>query len=221
MSDSKSSKKAGKAPIVDTLPRRKRDRPLSQELRNQATRLRLIEAAARVIGKYGYAGCTIARVTSKARVAHGTFYLYFQSQQDLFNAILPTLGQGLLRFTGESLQGQTDVESMERRGFEASFAYLADHPYMARVAEEAAHYAPEAYNRHIEDLISAYTRGLHRIEGDLWLSRFDEGELKILAHLLLGARIQLMKYHRENADGETGISQSAIVDLYLKALRPA
>lgn len=218
MSDTKSTGKTKEAATPSTPARRKRSRSMSQELRNQVTRLKLIEAAARVIGQYGYAGCTIARVTSRARVAHGTFYLHFESQQDLFNAILPTLGPAMLRFIGESIQGQTDITSMEKRGFEASFAYLADHPYMARVTEEAAHYAPAAYKRHIDDLVASYARSLRRIGEDPWLSRFNAAELKMLAHLLLGARIQLMKYHRQNEDADP--SQSSIVDLYLKALRP-
>ena len=71
---------------------RKRKRPPSprQIAKNSETRRRLIEAAGLVVGKYGYAGASIARITAKAGVAHGTFYLHFANQQALFDVLLRT-----------------------------------------------------------------------------------------------------------------------------------
>lgn len=177
--------------------------------------MRLLEAAGRVIGKYGYAGCTISRVTTRAKIAHGTFYLHFQSQQHLFDTVLPVLGSRMLRFIGEAVHDSLDVLDLERRGFEASFAYLYEHPYMARVTEEAALYAPEAYRQHIDEMITGYTRSLLRSKTGTQIEDFRPEELKTLAHLLIGARLQLMwQYRRDNQIGPEPPREK--VETYLK-----
>jgi hypothetical protein len=48
--------------------------------RNEEVRLRLIESAGKIIGKYGYSGCSISRVTVRAKIAaEYTFPLFERS----------------------------------------------------------------------------------------------------------------------------------------------
>ena len=53
-----------------------------------------------VVGEQGYAGASIALITQRAGLAQGTFYLYFDSREDLFDQLLPEVGQELLDFLG-------------------------------------------------------------------------------------------------------------------------
>jgi len=46
----------------------------------------ILEAARRVIGRYGFDGTTIDRVAEEARIAKGTIYLYFGNKDDLLHA---------------------------------------------------------------------------------------------------------------------------------------
>jgi hypothetical protein len=62
--------------------------------RAERVRDALFEAAAEVVGKYGYVGASISRITAKAKVAQGTFYNYFESRQHLLDQLLPVLGEG-------------------------------------------------------------------------------------------------------------------------------
>ncbi len=207
--------KEAQAEMAAPKPVRKRTRSLSQELRNQATRMKLLEAAGRVIGKYGYANCTISRVTARAKIAHGTFYLHFQSQQHLFDNILPVLGSRMLLFIGDALRDSDDVLDLERRGFAATFAYLVEHPYMVRVTEEAAFFAPEAYRQHIDDMVAGYARSLLRSRIGTQLEDFRPDELPMLAHLLIGARFQMLwQYRRENKID--AMPPADIVETYIK-----
>ena len=45
--------------------------------RGQKTRAKLLEAAEHVFGKVGYEAASIAGITQRAKVALGTFYVYF------------------------------------------------------------------------------------------------------------------------------------------------
>jgi TetR/AcrR family fatty acid metabolism transcriptional regulator len=48
----------------------------------------LLDAARRVVGKYGFQGATIDRVAEEARVAKGTVYIYFDNKDELLRAAI-------------------------------------------------------------------------------------------------------------------------------------
>jgi AcrR family transcriptional regulator len=57
------------------------------------TREELVAAARRVFERDGYAGARVADITTEARVAHGSFYTYFSSKQDVFVAVVRQVGE--------------------------------------------------------------------------------------------------------------------------------
>lgn len=161
--------------------------------KKEEKRNRLIEAAARTIGRYGYAGCSIARITSKARVAHGTFYLYFSSQQELFDSVLPTMGAEMLNNIAESIRGTTSFIEMETRGFRANLEYSIAKPYMNRIFWEAELFAPRAYRQYMDHVVNRYTASLRRSKETKTLLGFADEEIELLAIMLIGARTQLTR----------------------------
>ena len=50
-------------------------------------RIELVDAAAEVFMEKGYAAATVADITSRAGSSHGTFYVYFDSKEDIFDAV--------------------------------------------------------------------------------------------------------------------------------------
>lgn len=46
----------------------------------------ILEAARRIIGRFGYEGTTIDRVADEARIAKGTIYLYFPNKEELLHS---------------------------------------------------------------------------------------------------------------------------------------
>jgi AcrR family transcriptional regulator len=171
---------------------RKRQRSATQIQRNELIRLQLLEAAGKVIGKYGYAGCTIARVTAKTKIAHGTFYLHFGSRQDLFDALLPALGTRMLQVIADAIHDPKDIIDLERRGFQANFDYLSKNSYMYRLLSEAELFAPKAFKSHMERMTSAYARSLRRSKFGHQLDDFEDDELETIATMLIGARTYLL-----------------------------
>ena len=59
------------------------------DLRSQkaAKRNQIVEAAARVFARKGYAGAVVADIAVEARIGKGTVYEYFNSKEDLFFAV--------------------------------------------------------------------------------------------------------------------------------------
>lgn len=186
---SKQSKRAVKAPV-------KRQRSEARLQKTAATRLRIIESAGRMIGKYGYAGCSIARVTAETGIAHGTFYLYFKSQQALFDEVLPVLAEQMEVAIREAIRGSSDELDLERRGFTANFDYLSKHPYMYRVLTEAELYAPRAYRDLHASQIRSYASSLRRsLQKSQLHADFSENELETLAAMLIGARYYMLNQY--------------------------
>ncbi|WBX86134.1 TetR/AcrR family transcriptional regulator [Sphingosinicella microcystinivorans] len=161
--------------------------------KDQATRLLLIEAAGKLIGEHGYAGCSIARLTLSVGIAHGAFYLHFSSQQDLFDQILPTLGTEMADEIGNAVRDCKNVVEAERRGFLANFEYLNRHPYMYRVMAEAELFAPQAYMLYQQSAVEKYAKSLKRNMAPELAAGFELEELKVIATALIGARINLLR----------------------------
>lgn len=168
--------------------------------RTANTRALILWSAARIIGRYGYAGCSIARVAAKAKIAHGTFYLYFPSQQALFDELLPAMQDELLNVISAAVRDAGDVYELEERGLRANFAYLKKHPFLYRVTYEAEVFSPIAFEQHFIRINRRYSRALRRIIfGGATIEKEQLDQLDAVAAMLEGARTRLlMRFGLEN-----------------------
>lgn len=110
--------------------------------RGEATKRRLLEAAEDVFAEHGYAQASVTRITDRAEVGQGTFYLYFESKLDLFVQLVDDLNRRVRQaMSAGALRGTNRVES-EREGFREFFRFTAEHPALYRVVREAEFVAP-------------------------------------------------------------------------------
>ena len=70
-----------------------RGRARRSRKRGLDTRRRLLDAAEAVFGELGYPDASIVKITEAAGVAQGTFYLYFDSKQAVFDELVRDLNQ--------------------------------------------------------------------------------------------------------------------------------
>ncbi len=197
--------------LATTLTGRKRSPRMIEK--SMKTRTAIIRSAARVIEKYGYVGCSVARVASRAKIAHGTFYLYFASQQDLFDAILPFFTEDILNEIGKASRNAKNIIEAEDLGIRANFAYLRTNSYLYRIISEAEAYSLAAFDYYLGRLNEKYSEGLHRFVPDA------EGEgvsrkCHIAATMLEGARVRLLRqFALEN--GKIGELPEDVIQAYL------
>jgi AcrR family transcriptional regulator len=72
----------------------------------------ILEAARRVVGRFGFEGTTIDRVAEEAKVAKGTIYLYFRNEDLLLHAAIL---EGLRAMIAETEAGDlADAPPLER-----------------------------------------------------------------------------------------------------------
>ena len=128
--------------------------------KGKRTRSRILKAAAKVFGSRGYYAASIVDITRQAKVAQGTFYLYFPSKLDVFVELFDYLGRELHAAMHQATSVQPDRMGKERAGLGAYLEYLAKNPELFRVAREAEFVVPEKWYAWYDDFILPYVKGL-------------------------------------------------------------
>lgn len=133
-------------------------RPLTK--RGEATRRRLLEAAEAVFAEQGYHEASIVKITERAGIGLGTFYLYFDSKQSIFESLVLDLNQRVRHAMAEEMDAAGSRLDAERAGFAGFFRFTAEHPALYRVVREAEFVSPETLRQHYTRIVEGYERGL-------------------------------------------------------------
>lgn len=116
--------------------------------RGRATRDRLLDAAAQEFGENGFHETSIVAITSRAGVALGSFYTYFASKQELFEALVDHLSAGVRDAVAPAIASETDVIEREGKALAAFLSFVAEHSEIYRIIDEAEFVAPAAWRNH-------------------------------------------------------------------------
>jgi AcrR family transcriptional regulator len=112
--------------------------------RGARTRASLVKAARTLFEKQGYLDTNIGDISKRARVAHGTFYTYFSSKEEIFSEVVEQLTSDLQRMAAEEPQVEFPAPIWARieranRGYLRSYEQNAK---MMRVLESVATFNP-------------------------------------------------------------------------------
>ncbi|MDD9961296.1 MAG: TetR/AcrR family transcriptional regulator [Gammaproteobacteria bacterium] len=168
----------------------RRKRPTREEKAIE-TRAALLDAAGKVVGRYGYEGASIARITSRAGVAQGTFYNYFEDRQDLLDQLLPIMGREMLDYIRTYCPRDCTGAAREAMRMQAYFSFLESHPWFHRLVNEAETLAPRAHAVYFADISSGYLRSLKRAMERGELKGYTDDDLEPIAYMLLSVRTYL------------------------------
>ncbi|MDX1657483.1 MAG: TetR/AcrR family transcriptional regulator [Nitriliruptorales bacterium] len=156
-------------------------RPLSA--RGLRTRRQLLDAAEQVFAELGYPDASIVKITEAAGVAQGTFYLYFESKQQVFDEVVDDLNHRVRRAMTEGASQGTTRAERERLGFRGFFRFTAEHPALYRIIRQAEFASPEALHRHYERIATGYIDGLRDAMGE---GEIVDADPEVLAWMLMG-----------------------------------
>lgn len=142
-------------------------RPLPVTARGRRSRRALLDAAKVVFARDGFADARITEIADTAKVAHGSFYTYFSSKEEIFIALLHELEDELRspmerapRADAENEHGNGIFESIRRANLAYLKAYWENHEVMI-VWEQVA-----TLNDEVE--------GLRRSAGDRFAKRIED-----------------------------------------------
>jgi AcrR family transcriptional regulator len=151
--------------------------------RGRRTRQQLLDAAETAFGQRGYFATSVADITRAARVAQGTFYVYFPSKQAIFAELVRHLNRQLRHTIQEAVQGLDDRLAVERKGFETFLRFVAAHRNLYRLVMQAESVNPAVYRWYYRHFADGYMRGLRSAMKAGQIRRYDP---ETLAYCLMG-----------------------------------
>jgi AcrR family transcriptional regulator len=130
--------------------------------RGRRTLQKLLDAAAAEFGERGYHDAAITGITQRAGTALGTFYIYFDSKEQVFRALVDYMGRLTRRWIAERIAGAPDRLSAEVLGIEVFIDFVRGHKDLYRIVTEAQFVAEDAYRQYYRVFVDAYRQNLAR-----------------------------------------------------------
>ena len=118
--------------------------------RGRRTLRLLLDAAAKEFGEKGFHDASISGITRSAGTALGSFYTYFDSKDEIFQALVKDLSR---RVGEEARRAQTenlDAFGTERVALEAFLRFAREHKEIYRIIDEAEFVDPDSFRAHYE-----------------------------------------------------------------------
>lgn len=134
--------------------------PVRRQPRSAVTRRKLLDAAEQVFGECGFHAAAISQITHTAGMAQGTFYVHFESKDELFKELVADISRRLRHEMTRAAAHAPDRLAAERAGLAAFFDYTQQHPGLYRIVQEAQFVDPPSHRRYYERLAEGYARAL-------------------------------------------------------------
>lgn len=151
--------------------------------RGRRTREKLLSAAEAEFGERGFHAVGIGDITRRAGVALGTFYVYFESKEEIYRDLVSYLSHRVRSWVGERVAGVPDRLTAERMGLEAFLEFTRQHPGLYRIISEAEFVANDAFVEHYMGFARAYRENLEKAgqRGDI-----REGDYEVWSWAIMG-----------------------------------
>ena len=118
--------------------------------RGERTQRKILDAALAEFGERGFGDTSIVGITSRAGVALGTFYTYFDSKEALFAALVEDMSGRVRAEVAPAIAGASGALEKERRALEAYLGFVAEHKEVYRIIDEAEFVDPAGFRNHYE-----------------------------------------------------------------------
>ncbi|CAM5392431.1 TetR/AcrR family transcriptional regulator OS=Streptomyces rimosus subsp. rimosus (strain ATCC/ DSM 40260 / JCM 4667 / NRRL 2234) OX=1265868 GN=SRIM_033335 PE=4 SV=1 [Streptomyces rimosus subsp. rimosus] len=168
-----------------------------RQARAEATRQRILTAAAHVFAEYGYAAGTPNRIAARARVSIGSLYQYYPNKDAILAELLIRHLDAGAAAVGERLDGQLpdSLEETIRLFVRTSIDNHLDDPQLLRVMAEQGPRTPELLDkvaRHHRARVASVQALFERhpqvrVADTHVAARLAVATIELLAHQLLAA----------------------------------
>lgn len=160
--------------------------------RGERTLRKILTAALEEFGERGFSDASIVGITTRAKVALGTFYTYFDSKEEVFQALVRDMSAQVRDYVAPAFGGEGDGLERERRALAAFLRFAAEHKQVYRIIDEAEFVDPEGFRTHYETTAARIAARLKEAAGKGEL-RADNSDFanEVVAWALMGANVFL------------------------------
>jgi AcrR family transcriptional regulator len=150
--------------IAATVPTTTPGNKVPRTARGERTLRALLDAAAAEFGEKGFHEGSISGITSRAGVALGSFYTYFDSKDEIFRALVRDMSERVRHHVGPAIAGATGALAIEREALRAFLEFARAHKEIYRIIDEAEFVDPASFRDHYQ---STANRILSRLEAGI------------------------------------------------------
>ncbi len=184
---------------------------LPKTSRGQKTREKLLKAAEAEFGARGFHAVAISDITRSAGVALGTFYVYFESKEEIFRALVSYMGRTVRSWVAERIAGAPDRLAAEREGVKAYLEFVRQHKGLYRIISESEFVANDAFMDHYMVFAKAYQEALAAAAGR---GEIREGDYEVWAWAIMGMDVFLgMRFAEWDEGSKPGKVADDVADL--------
>ena len=118
--------------------------------RGERTLRKILDAALLEFGQKGFHESSIVGITSRAKVALGTFYTYFDSKEAVFAALVRDMSRQVRDYVAPDIEGAGSEIERERLALASYLRFVFDHKEVYRIIDEAEFVDPAGFRTHYE-----------------------------------------------------------------------
>jgi AcrR family transcriptional regulator len=178
--------------------------------RGEKTLRRILDAAREEFGTRGFSDSSIVGITTRAKVALGTFYTYFDSKDAVFAALVRDMSGRVRDAVAPAIKDASGALDIEARALAAYLQFVADHKEVYRIIDEAEFVDPEGFRTHYlttaERIAARLSAGIAR--GDL--SAADPLALEVRTWAVMGINVFLgLRFGVWGSEDPTAVARHA------------
>jgi AcrR family transcriptional regulator len=145
---------------------------------------KIIKVGKYLYGKSGYNSTSINDIISRAKVAAGTFYIYFDSKLALYLFLLEEYRHNIRRSANEATKNCKNRLEMERAGLKAFIMYVMKDPLAYKLVWESLFVDPSIFKEYYTNFAHSYIIHLKPFvdSGEIR----DDIDLETVAYVLMG-----------------------------------
>lgn len=156
--------------------------------RGRRTLRAILDAAAIEFGTRGFHDTSIVAITTRAGVALGSFYTYFDTKDAVFRALVQDMSGEVGRVGAEAARDKAGTLAGEAAVTASFIAFAREHKELYRIIDEAEFVDPASYRAHYE---AAATRIEARLRAGSASGELRDGIGETEAWALMGMNVFL------------------------------
>jgi len=168
-----------------------------RELTKIQNRETILEAARAVFAQQGFATTTVRDIIRATPLASGTFYNYFKSKEEVYQALRDEIALALRPRLREARLAAATGEEFLAANFRAFFSFVAERRDPDRVAETSR------FRMDSPEVLAGFTELRQDLESAMESGLLPRTDAALLASAVSGIALELAEQVKQGADVET------------------
>lgn len=156
---------------------------LPKTKRGRATLDRICSSAEQLFFKKGYHATSINDITYKAKVAPGTFYIYFTDKVSVYKYLLISYSHAIRMNIAKDVKGVHSRKEAERIGLKSFLTFIKEHPHVYNIIWESLYIDKKLFIEYYTEFAQYYIEHIQRAQAEGQMRNHDP---EVVAYLLMG-----------------------------------